>query len=83
MRNTSITTWSLAHEALNGAEPADHSRRIQDDLAALQEFGDHPLELERMRGIAEERGGACAVHAVVPMARMAARLTSGWEARLK
>ena len=53
-----------AHEALHGGKAGRPAGRIEHDLAAVQELGDHPLELERMLGVAEQRGRAGAVHAV-------------------
>ena len=53
-----------AHEALHGGKAGRPAGRIEHDLAAVQEVRDHPLELERMLGVAEQRGRAGAVHAV-------------------
>ena len=53
-----------AHEPLDGRKSGRPARRIEHDLATVEELGDDPLELERVLGIAEQRGRAGAVHAV-------------------
>ena len=71
------------HELLNGRKSGGPACRVKNDFATVEKLGNDPLELQRVLGIAKQSGRAGAVYAVFLDREMAARWTSGCDARLR
>ena len=72
-----------ADEALDDAEARGPAGREQRHVIHLQELGDLALERDRERGVADQRGRAGAVDAVVLDRLLGAALMAGCEDRLR